>query len=96
MTVDTCQPIGTVRWRERARVTGRVRSLRVRPWGDTPVVECTLVDDTGGLTVVFLGRRSVAGIQPGSRLIVEGMVGSHHRRLAILNPDYELLDQNAL
>ncbi|MDQ6797499.1 MAG: hypothetical protein M3011_05650 [Actinomycetota bacterium] len=55
-----------------------------------PTLECTLVDDTGGLEVVFLGRREVAGIRPGSLLVAEGILGAHHGRLALLNPDYEL------
>ncbi|MGI8776320.1 MAG: OB-fold nucleic acid binding domain-containing protein [Acidimicrobiales bacterium] len=88
----TC--IGDVSWRERATVTGRVRSIRVQPWGGAPTLECTLVDDTGGLAVVFLGRRQVAGIRPGARLLVRGIVGAHDGRLAILNPDYELIDQD--
>jgi hypothetical protein len=53
-------------------------------------LEATLVDETGGITVVFLGRREVAGIHCGTRLAVEGMGGAHHGRLAILNPDYQL------
>jgi RecG-like helicase len=88
-------PIADVRWRERARVAGRVRSVRVQPWAGVPTLECTLVDDTGGLWIVFLGRREVAGIGPGTRLVAEGRVGEHNRRLAILNPDYELMPTNA-
>ena len=82
--------IGDVTWRHRARISGRVRSITVRPWADVATLECTLVDDTGGITVVFLGRRKVGGIKPGTRMTVEGMVGAHDRKLAILNPVYEL------
>ncbi len=84
-------PIAEVVWRRRARVSGRVRSMRVQPWRGVPTLECTLVDRSGGLTVVFLGRHAVPGVDLGRRLVVEGMVGEHHRRLAILNPRYELL-----
>jgi RecG-like helicase len=87
---STITPIGEVRYRERARVRGRVRSLRVRPWADSPTLEVVLVDDTGGITVVFLARRRLGGVRPGSVMSVEGMVGSHQHRLAILNPEYEL------
>jgi len=83
--------IGDVRWRQRARVAGRVRSVRVQPWGGVPTLECTVVDDTGGLEVVFLGRREVAGIRPGSHIVAEGILGAHHGRLALLNPAYELV-----
>jgi RecG-like helicase len=85
--------IADVRWRERARVKGRVRSLRVNPWAGAPTVECVLVDDTGGLIAVFLGRRWIAGIRPGSVLIAEGMVGEHNHRPAIINPDYEIVTE---
>jgi amino acid transporter len=88
---DGTLPISAVRLRRRARVGGRVHSIRVQPWAGVPTLECTLVDDTGALSVVFLGRREVAGIDLGTRMIVEGMVGEHHGRLAILNPTYQLL-----
>lgn len=84
-------PIGEVTFRSRVKVAGRIRSIRVAPWADVPTLECTLVDDTGGITVVFLGRREVAGIRTGTTMLVEGMAGDHQGRLAILNPDYVLL-----
>jgi hypothetical protein len=40
--------------------------------------------------VLFLGRRTIAGIQIGTSLTVEGMVVDHHGRLAIMNPVYEI------
>ncbi len=88
---DGCIPIAEIGWRTTARFVGRVRSLRVQPWGDVPTLECTLVDDSGGITVVFLGRRRVAGISLGTRMIVSGIAGAHHGKLAVLNPDYTLL-----
>jgi hypothetical protein len=86
------QRIGEVRWREVVLVRGQVRSLRVRPWGDgVATLEATLVDDTGGLTLVFLGRHHVAGLALGGRLEAEGRVGENRERLVILNPIYRLL-----
>ena len=84
-------PIGDVRWREPVRVAGQVRSVRVQPRANVPTLECTVVDPSGGITVVFLGRRSVPGIGLGTRMIVEGRAGSHHGKLALLNPEYTLL-----
>ena len=46
---------------------------------------------TGALTLVFLGRRAVAGLNPGSKLSAEGTIGSYQGRLAMLNPVYDLL-----
>ena len=86
-------PIGQVRWRDRARVRGRVRSMRVQPWAGVATLECVIVDDTGGLVLVFLGRRHVAGIELGRHVIAWGMVGEHRGYLAILNPEIEIVGE---
>jgi RecG-like helicase len=83
-------PIAAVEYRNLAKVRGRVRSVRVRPWADSPTLEIVLVDETGGITIVFLARRRIGGIRPGTVMTVEGMVGQHERKLAMLNPVYEL------
>jgi len=84
-------PLGQVEWRQRVRVAGRIRSVRVQPRAGTSNLECVLADRTGKLLLVFQGRRRIPGIQPGARLLVEGMVGDWGHRPAILNPDYELV-----
>lgn len=85
-------PIGTVRWRDLVTVEGTVRSERARPWVDgVPSLECTIFDTSGGIEIVFLGRRRVGGIGLGSRIRAYGRVGAHHQRLTMLNPAYELV-----
>jgi amino acid transporter len=84
-------PIGEVRWRQRARVAGRIRSVTVPTQADRANLECMLVDATGAILLVFQGRREVPGIRQGARLVASGMVGSWGGRLAILNPEYELV-----
>ncbi|MEO6317213.1 MAG: amino acid permease [Acidimicrobiales bacterium] len=84
-------PIIDAHWRERVTVAGRVRSVRVAPLHDSPTLELVLIDDTGAISVVFLGRRALAGVEVGTQMRVEGMVGVHKTRLAILNPTYQLL-----
>jgi amino acid transporter len=84
------QAIADVRHRQRVRLAGRVKAMRVQPWSGVATLECTLDDGTGALTVVFLGRRQVPGVNVGTRLIVGGVVGEHHGRLALLNPSYEI------
>ena len=88
--------IGDVRWRQRARVRGRVRSMRVQPWANVASLECVIVDETGGLVVIFLGRRQVAGVDLGRELVADGVVGEHRGYLAMLNPEIELLSREAL
>jgi RecG-like helicase len=91
VALDGCVPIGSVRWRDRVKVAGKVRAMRVQPWAEVASLELTVGDGTGGLTVVFLGRRQIPGIRLGSRIVVHGMVGATRGQLAMLNPRYQLL-----
>jgi amino acid transporter len=84
-------PIAQVVYRTHAVVAGRVSGVRVQPHGGVASLECTVVDESGGMLLVFLGRRSIAGIAVGSRVVAEGMVGEDRGRLAIVNPMYRLL-----
>jgi hypothetical protein len=88
---DGSSPIGSVQWRQSVRVTGRVTAMRVEPLAGSPSVEYTLTDETGSISVVFFGRRDVAGVTIGTAMAVDGMTIDHHGRLAIVNPLYELL-----
>jgi amino acid transporter len=84
-------PISQVRARQRVKVAGRVKSVRVQPRAGTSNLECVLSDGSGGLLLVFQGRPKIAGIEPGARLVAEGMVGAWGRRPAMLNPSFELV-----
>ena len=86
-----CPPIATVQPRQRVRVAGRVKSVRVQPRAGTQNLEAVLNDGTGGLLLVFQGRPKIAGIEPGARLVAEGMIGTWGRRPAMLNPSFELV-----
>ncbi len=86
-------PIAEIAYRQRARVAGRIRSQRVQPWAGVATLECVIVDGTGGINLVFLGRKHVAGLAPGVRLVAEGTVGEHGGKLAILNPLYRILPE---
>lgn len=88
---EDCDPISAARSRHRVRVAGTIRSTRVQPQGGVSTFECVIADGTGNMSVVFLGRRQLAGLETGRRMIAEGMVSNHLGRLAILNPTYELL-----
>ena len=84
-------PIGAVQWRKRAQVQGKVTSIKPAPSSAAPVLEIELWDESGGITLQFLGRREIAGLEVGTELRAEGMVGEENGSLKILNPSYELL-----
>ena len=84
-------PIGKIEWRKRAHVQGRVTSLSTAPRGSAPTLQVEVWDETGGVTLNFLGRRDIAGLEVGMEIRAEGMVGEEDGTLVILNPSYELV-----
>ena len=84
-------PINQAKWRNRIRATGTVRALQVQVTETGSSLGCEIGDEAGSLLLVFPGRRRIPGIELGARVLVEGMVGLWRRRLAILNPYYELV-----
>jgi len=88
---ENVTPIGKIEWRKRAQVHGRVTSIKTAPRGSAPTLEVEIWDETGGVSLHFLGRREIAGLEVGSQLRAEGMVGEEDGSMVILNPSYELL-----
>ncbi len=82
--------IGKISWRKRANVLGRVTAIRPASMNNAPTLEVEIWDETGGVTLQFLGRREIAGLEVGSLLSAEGMVGEREGSLTILNPSYEI------
>ena len=83
--------IGEIEWRKRAQVQGRVTSIKTAPRGSAPALQVEIWDETGGVSLQFLGRREIAGLEVGSQMRAEGMVGEEEGSMVILNPSYELL-----
>jgi hypothetical protein len=83
--------ISEIEWRKRAQVQGRVTSIKTAPRGAAPTLQVEIWDETGGVSLQFLGRRNIAGLEVGSQMRAEGMVGEEDGSLVILNPSYELL-----
>jgi hypothetical protein len=83
-------PIADLADREQAEVVGTLRSVTVRPRGNSPAVQAELWDGSGSITLVWLGRRSIPGIEPGRYLRVRGRVASQRGARTIFNPGYVL------
>jgi len=88
---ENITPIASVEWRHRAHVRGQVVSIRAAASSASPAVEIEVWDKTGGITLSFLGRREITGLEVGSSLCAEGMVGETEGNLIILNPSYEIV-----
>ena len=77
--------------RSAVRVGGEVRTVRIVPRAGAPALEVTLSDGRAQVVAVFLGRRKIAGLSPGRRVAVSGVVARDGNRSVIFNPAYELL-----
>ena len=85
-----CQPINEAPDREMVTVQGTLRTVTLRPRGGVPALEAELYDGTGTITVLWLGRRRIAGIFPGRSIRVTGRIGVHGGVRVMYNPRYEL------
>ena len=87
-------PIAEVKPRELAIIVGQISTLRIVPRADgSQWLEATVTDGTGTVVAMWTGRRRIAGVNPGQRILLKGR-GSKSGpggRLMIFNPEYELL-----
>ena len=76
-------------------VFGTVRALTIRPRAGVPALEAELYDGSGTVTLVWLGRRTIAGLGPGRQLRATGRITTAEGRKLIYNPRYELTPVDA-
>ena len=79
--------------RQPSTVVGEISSVRIVSKAGAPWLEVTVSDGTGKLVAMWTGRRKIAGIKPGQRLVLTGRTSPSGPggRLLIYNPLYELL-----
>jgi RecG-like helicase len=87
----SCVPLRDLQPGKCVQVVGRLRAMVYTPSETVPTLEAELFDGYDSIELVWLGRRRIAGLEPGRRVVVRGRVGEHNGRRAIYNPWYELL-----
>ena len=85
-----CAPVSACRKGEVVTVTGRLKSVVYTPRETVPTLEAELFDGSGSVTLVWLGRRRIPGIEPGRTLTARGRFAAFDGRRVIYNPWYEL------
>lgn len=84
-------PIDEAPDRTMVTLRGSLRTVTLMPRGGLPSLEADLDDGTGSVTLVWLGRRRIVGIEAGRSLTATGRIGVHDGRRIIYNPRYELI-----
>jgi hypothetical protein len=85
-----CTPAREAKRGQLVTVTGRLRTVVYTPRTNLPTLEADLYDGSDVVTLVWLGRRQIAGIEPGRALTARGRVAVRDDRKVIYNPFYEL------
>ena len=75
---------------QEAVVLGRLRAVESSPKESTPTLEAELFDGTEGITLVWLGRRRISGIETGRTLKARGRIAVRDGQKVLYNPYYEL------
>nr|WP_285601239.1 OB-fold nucleic acid binding domain-containing protein [Kineosporia sp. NBRC 101731] len=84
-------PIAQLKSRQPAMVCGTLRAVTLRPRAGVPALVAELYDGSGSISVIWLGRRHIAGVEPGRRIRVQGVVCEASGTATIYNPRYELV-----
>jgi hypothetical protein len=86
----SCQPIAKAGDRDVVSVHGTLRNVTLRPRGGVAALEAELYDGSGTVTLVWLGRRRIAGVDPGRHMTVRGRMSLIDDVRVLYNPRYEL------
>jgi len=85
-----CEPVSMCRKGKVVTVTGRLKSVVYTPRETVPTLEAELFDGSGSVTLVWLGRRRIPGIEPGRTLTARGRFAAFDGKQVMYNPYYEL------
>jgi RecG-like helicase len=77
--------------RQVASVTGTVRAVTLRPRVNVPALVVDLYDGSRTINLIWLGRRTIRGIEPGTYLRATGRVTFTRGIATIFNPAYEIV-----
>ena len=74
----------------RVRVTGALGRVRPGVAGGPPMLRAELGGGRDAVTVIWLGRTAIPGIEPGRAVAVEGTLALRRGHKVMYNPRYEL------
>lgn len=83
-------PVTACQLGEPVCVAGTLRAVTLRPLAGVPTLEAQLYDGSGSITLIWLGRRRIGGVECGRSLVARGRLTVHEGRPTIYNAAYEL------
>jgi hypothetical protein len=84
------QPAAECKFGQEVTVFGRLRSVEFCSHDADATLEAELFDGTEGITLIWLGRRRIPGIEPGKTMRAKGRLAVREGRKVLYNPYYEI------
>ncbi|GAA1396581.1 OB-fold nucleic acid binding domain-containing protein [Pseudonocardia kongjuensis] len=75
---------------EEVTMLGRIRSVELCPQSADATLKAELFDGTDGVTLVWMGRRRIPGIEAGRTMRVRGRISVRDGQKVLYNPYYEI------
>jgi hypothetical protein len=73
------------------RFAGEITAVRIVPRAGADALEVTVSDGRASVIAVFLGRRKIAAMSPGRRLVAEGVAVARGPERLVYNPWYRFM-----
>ena len=80
---------------QRVTVIGRLRAVDLLPTDALATLVAELYDGTDSVRLIWLGRRSIPGVETGRTVKAKGRLAMKDGHKVIYNPDYELMPVHA-
>lgn len=90
-----CIPILEAPFGRIVRIHGDIASVILRPETTVQALEAEIDDGSARLTIVWMGRSTIRGVEPGRGITIEGRVVRLNGQRMMFNPRYELAPRGA-
>jgi hypothetical protein len=86
---------GTCHAGQRVEIMGKLRCVQLQPSEALATLVAELYDGTDTVQLIWLGRRTIAGIEAGRTLRAKGRIAVRDGHKVMYNPSYQLLPASA-
>lgn len=76
---------------EKVEILGKVRTIELQPCESLAALIVEIYDGTDAVDLIWLGRRTIAGIEAGRTIRATGRMAMRGGHKAMYNPTYQLM-----
>jgi hypothetical protein len=76
---------------EKVEILGKVRTVSLQPYDSLAALIAEIYDGTDAVDLIWLGRRTIAGIEVGRTIRATGRIAMRGGHKAMYNPSYQLI-----